>query len=92
MPHPCARRWHGRIARAIADLALAQAWPPTARLHAMSAAILANRSGYYDILETTQRGPLDITAWLRWFLETLLHSLHTSQQRIDRVLAQASRV
>jgi Fic family protein len=79
---------NGRIARAVADLALAQAWPATARLHAMSAAILANRSGYYDILEATQRGPLDVTAWLQWFLETLLHSLRTSQQRIDRVLAK----
>src|SRR5690606_24917119 len=80
---------NGRIARAVADLALAQAHPATARLHAMSAAILANRKGYYAILETTQRGALDITAWLRWFLETLLLSLNEAQQRIDRVLTKA---
>lgn len=80
---------NGRIARAVADLALAQAHPATARLHAMSAAILANRKGYYAILETTQRGALDITTWLRWFLETLLLSLNEAQQRIDRVLTKA---
>ncbi len=80
---------NGRIARAVADLALAQAHPATARLHAMSAAILANRKGYYEILEATQRDSLDITAWLRWFLETLLQSLRDAQQRIDRVLAKA---
>lgn len=80
---------NGRIARAVADLALAQAHPATARLHAMSAAILANRKGYYAILEATQRGTLDITVWLHWFLETLLQSLRDAQQRIDHVLAKA---
>lgn len=80
---------NGRIARAVADLALAQAHPASAPLHAMSAAILANRKGYYAILEATQRGSLDITSWLRWFLETLIESLHEAQRRIDRVLVKA---
>ena len=79
---------NGRIARAVADLALAQAHPATARLHAMSAAILANRRHYYEILERSQRGSLDITPWLEWFLQTLLQSLQSARQRIDNVLAK----
>ena len=55
----------------------------------MSASILADRAGYYRVLETTQKAGPDITAWLQWFLTTLRHSLGDALQRIDRVLAKA---
>jgi Fic family protein len=80
---------NGRLTRSLTDLALAQAQPQATRFHALSASILADRSGYYRSLETTQKGSLDITGWLRWFLTTLHDSLVQALHRIDRVLAKA---
>ncbi|MCX7512570.1 Fic family protein [Frateuria hangzhouensis] len=80
---------NGRLTRAITDLALAQGQHQAIRFHAMSASILADRAGYYRVLESSQKAGLDITAWLQWFLTTLLASLHDALQRIDRVLAKA---
>jgi len=79
---------NGRLTRALTDLALAQSQPQAIRFHALSAAILADRNGYYLSLETTQKGGLDITAWLHWFLETLHTSLTQAVQRIDKVLTK----
>lgn len=80
---------NGRLTRAIIDLALAQGEQQAIRFYAMSASILDDRSGYYRILEASQKGSLDITAWLQWFLATLLKSLEQALARIDRVLAKA---
>jgi Fic family protein len=80
---------NGRLTRAISDLALAQAERQSIRFYAMSASILANRQGYYQLLESGQKGDLNITAWLTWFLQTLLHTLDQATRRIDRVLAKA---
>lgn len=80
---------NGRLTRALTDLALAQSQPQAIRFHALSAAILADRNGYYLSLETTQKGGLDITAWLHWFLKTLHTSLTQAVQRIDKVLTKA---
>jgi Fic family protein len=80
---------NGRLTRAITDLALAQADPQSIRFYAMSASILADRQGYYDILESSQKSGLDITLWLEWFLQTLLHTLEQAIKRIDRVLTKA---
>ena len=79
---------NGRLTRALTDLALAQSQPQAIRFHALSAAILADRSGYYRSLEATQKGGLDITEWLHWFLETLHTSLTQAVQRIDKVLTK----
>jgi len=80
---------NGRITRAITDLALAQGEQQAIRFYAMSASILDDRTGYYRILEASQKGTLDITAWLQWFLKTLLNSLEQALARIDRVLVKA---
>lgn len=80
---------NGRLTRAITDLALAQGEQQAIRFYAMSASILDDRSGYYRILEASQKGTLDITAWLQWFLATLLKSLGQALARIDRVLVKA---
>ncbi|MFO7706298.1 MAG: Fic family protein [Halopseudomonas sp.] len=79
---------NGRLTRALTDMALAQGDGQAIRFYAMSASILEDRSGYYRILETSQKGGLDITAWLEWFLATLLNSLEQAMVRIDRVLAK----
>jgi len=62
---------NGRITRLLTDLALAQAEQQSLRFYAMSVGILAKRASYYKILEQCQKGGLDITPWLVWFLETL---------------------
>lgn len=80
---------NGRLTRALTDLALAQAQPQAIRFHALSASILADRNGYYHHLETSQKGSLEITAWLQWFLRTLHASLAQALHHIDRVLAKA---
>ncbi|MFI8717380.1 Fic family protein [Stenotrophomonas sp. NPDC077464] len=80
---------NGRLSRAVTDLALAQAQPQVIRFHALSASILHDRAGYYRVLEAAQKGDLDITAWLEWFLATLQHSLVQAIHRIDAVLAKA---
>ncbi|MNO98353.1 Adenosine monophosphate-protein transferase SoFic [compost metagenome] len=80
---------NGRLTRALTDLALAQGEQQAIRFYAMSASILEDRAGYYRILECNQKGTPDITAWLEWFLQTLLRSLEQALARIDRVLAKA---
>lgn len=80
---------NGRLTRAITDLALAQAERQAIRLYAMWASILEDRRGYYAVLEASQKGTLDITAWLQWFLSTLLASLKQAGQRMERVIGKA---
>lgn len=80
---------NGRLTRTITDLALAQGEAQAIRFYAMSASILEDRSGYYSILEGSQKSTLDITSWLQWFLQTLLRSLQQAMARIESVLAKA---
>lgn len=80
---------NGRLARAVSDYVLAQSEQQSIRYYAMAASIMENRKGYYDILERTQKGGVDITEWMRWFLDTLKHTLHAALVRIDLILAKA---
>jgi Fic family protein len=77
---------NGRLTRALTDRALAQAEAQSIRLYAMSEAIMARRSDYYAVLESTQRGGLDITRWLVWFLETLEAAMSEAIAKIERTL------
>ncbi|MBV7555719.1 Fic family protein [Pseudomonas sp. PDM28] len=80
---------NGRLTRTITDLALAQGEAQAIRFYAMSASILEDRSGYYRVLETSQKATTDVTYWLEWFLQTLLLSLQQAMTRIDSVLGKA---
>jgi Fic family protein len=80
---------NGRIARAIADLQLARADGSAQRFYSMSAQIQRERNQYYDILESTQKGTLDISNWMIWFLECLSRSLDATEQLLSKVLAKA---
>ena len=80
---------NGRIARAIADLQLARADKSQQRFYSMSAQIQAERRMYYDILESTQKGDLDITPWLEWFLDCLMRSMDQTDEIIERTLLRA---
>ncbi|MCF5718834.1 Fic family protein [Aeromonas veronii] len=79
---------NGRLTRALTDLALSQADSHSIRLYAMSVAILELRGDYYRALESAQRGSLDITSWICWFLDTLDYTLELALQVIDRSLAK----
>lgn len=80
---------NGRLTRTITDLALAQGEAQAIRFYAMSASILEDRSGYYRVLESSQKATVDITDWLEWFLQTLLRSLQQAMTRIESVLGKA---
>jgi Fic family protein len=62
---------NGRIARAIADMGLARSENSTQRFYSMSAQIRLERNAYYAMLEKAQKGGLDVTPWLEWFLGCL---------------------
>ncbi|MCA9265004.1 MAG: Fic family protein [Planctomycetales bacterium] len=80
---------NGRIARAIADCALARADGVPQRYYSMSSQIEAERKDYYKELERAQRGGLDVTTWLGWFLGCLDRAIETSDERLAEVLHKA---
>lgn len=80
---------NGRIARAIGDLLLARADQSPQRFYSMSAQIQRERKAYYDILERTQKGALDVTEWLTWFLATVHRAVDEAHHVLDSVLAKA---
>ncbi|WP_018991605.1 Fic family protein [Aromatoleum toluclasticum] len=80
---------NGRVARAIGDLLLARADGSPQRFYSLSAQIQREREAYYDILERTQKGPLDVTEWLAWFLVTLHRAVDQAQHTVDSVLIRA---
>ncbi len=79
---------NGRIARAVGDMLLARAENSPQRFYSLSAQIQRERSDYYDILERTQKGTLDVTPWLRWFLDTLYRAVSNAQTTLDAVLVK----
>jgi Fic family protein len=80
---------NGRIARAIADMALARSERSSQRFYSMSAQIRRERKDYYAILEKTQNAGLDVTRWQAWFLNCLLNAIEGAQIVLDAVLAKA---
>jgi Fic family protein len=80
---------NGRIARAIADMVLARSEHSPQRFYSMSAQIRQERKSYYEILEATQKGELDITRWLEWFLECLGRAFDRAETILATVLSKA---
>lgn len=80
---------NGRIARALGDLLLARADGSPQRFYSLSAQIQRERKAYYETLERTQRGSMDVTGWLAWFLATLHCALDQAHRTLDGVLAKA---
>lgn len=80
---------NGRIARAVADMFLARSEGSSQRFYSMSTQIRRERSAYYDILEQTQRGSMDITPWMGWFLACLGRAIDGAQEILVGVLAKA---
>jgi len=80
---------NGRITRALTDMLLAQSDKSNQRFYSMSAQIRLERKQYYDILEKTQKGNLDITDWIVWFLNCLINALKSTDLILKRVLFKA---
>ncbi len=80
---------NGRIARALTDLAICQDEQRPVRLFSLSAQIMRERNAYYDVLEKTQRGVLDVTPWLAWFLEQVSRACENAEATVGKVLDKA---
>ena len=80
---------NGRIARAVADMALARSEKSPQRFYSMSAQIRQERNAYYDILERAQNGTMDVTPWMEWFLGCLGRAIDEAQQILRAVLEKA---
>ena len=80
---------NGRITRALTDMLLAQSDRSSQRFYSMSAQIRIERKQYYEILEKTQKGNLDITDWIKWFLSCLINALKSTDTILNRVLFKA---
>ena len=80
---------NGRIARAVADMALARSEQSSQRFYSMSAQIRTERKTYYEMLEKTQEGGLDVTPWLEWFLGCLDRAFDGTEETLGSVLQKA---
>jgi Fic family protein len=80
---------NGRITRALTDTLLAQSDKSNQRFYSMSAQIRIQRKEYYELLETTQKGNLDITEWIQWFLTCLINSLKATDSLLVSILVKA---
>jgi Fic family protein len=80
---------NGRIARALAEMILARSDESAERFYSMSARIRTERKEYYRMLEKTQKGGLDITDWLLWYLNCLMNALHSTESILARVMRKA---
>ncbi len=81
---------NGRISRTLSDMMLARLDDDSARYYSMSAEINRNKKSYYDMLERTQKGGLDITAWLLWFFDCLESAITRASDAIGRTLQKAA--
>ncbi len=80
---------NGRITRAITDMLLARSDKSVRRFYSMSAQIRVERKEYYNILEKTQKGYLNITEWILWFLNCLTNAITATENVLSKVLYKA---
>ncbi|MFT7590441.1 MAG: Fic family protein [bacterium] len=80
---------NGRMARAIADKQLARADRTKQRFYSISTQIMKSKSAYYAILESTQKGSMDVTQWLVWYLDRLTEALAVTNQTLSKILMKA---
>lgn len=81
---------NGRITRALTEILLSKSDRTSQRFYSMSSQIRLDRKEYYNILEQTQKGDLDITEWISWFLNCLIKSLQATESTLERVLLKAN--
>jgi Fic family protein len=77
---------NGRVSRALSDMLLARSDEQSLRFYSMSTQIRKERNSYYGILEKTQKGELDITEWMEWFLNCLLNAIENSDKLLQKII------
>jgi len=80
---------NGRVARTLTDMLLARDEDSPMRFYSLSSQIMAERNDYYDILNATQIGSLDITIWLEWFLGCMNRAILSSNSLLEKIMAKA---
>ena len=80
---------NGRMARTITDMLMTRADELPHRFYSISAEILERRSQYYDVLEMTQNGNMDITDWIMWFLDTVAASIEKADTKVQAAIEKA---
>ncbi len=80
---------NGRIARALTDMALAQDEKTAQRYYSISSRIMSGRNAYYDVLEKSQKASMDITNWLKWFLDSFIRAIEESELSIANILQKS---
>ncbi len=80
---------NGRIARAIGDMQLARSDRSSQRFYSMSSQIMKSKKGYYAVLESTQKGSMDITQWLVWYFERLTDALIATDETLSKIVRKA---
>jgi Fic family protein len=80
---------NGRIARAIADMALARSEGSPRRFYSMSGQIREERGEYYRVLEQTQQATMDVTPWMQWFLGCLTRAIEGARAELSGVIDKA---
>ena len=80
---------NGRLCRTLTELLLSRADQTSQRYYSLSSEILNHRKEYYDHLEQAQKGELDITPWIQWFLQTLKTALENALQKTENVVRKA---
>ncbi len=81
---------NGRIARAIGDMALARSHGSSQRFYSLAAQIGRDRNNYYELLEQTQKGTLEVTQWLSWFLSSMLSAIQAAEAALSFTLVKAN--
>lgn len=81
---------NGRIARAITDMALARLERQSERFYSLSSQLKRDRDAYYDALEHTQRGTLDVTTWLKWFVDCFARAVDSAEGVLSDVMKRAT--
>jgi len=80
---------NGRIARTLSDMALAQDENLSTRFYSMASQIMAERDEYYEVLEHTNKGNVDITEWLKWFSECMSRAILRSNELLSNIMHKA---
>jgi len=80
---------NGRIARTLSDMALAQDENLSTRFYSMASQIMAERDEYYEVIEHTNKGNVDITEWLKWFLECMSRAILHSNELLSNIMQKA---
>ena len=81
---------NGRLCRTITEMLLSRGDKMQHRYYSLSSEIMMKRKQYYDILEATQKGDLDITSWISWFLQTIVNALNTSIAKTELLVQKVT--